>query len=96
MRGAAMMRFAVTCAMCCLPVLAMAGANPLVNGVPASPGPSLKKQGNVLGKDGGDLPPCDSAGLDPKGGRDCQVVEPLYLPRGGVTDDMLEKYRLKR
>lgn len=91
-----MMRFAVTCAMCCLPVVAMAGGNPFVTGAPPSPAPSLKKQENVFGKDGGELPPCDASGRDPKGGRDCKVVEPVYLPRDGVTDDMLEKYRLKR
>lgn len=84
------------CAVCCAPVVAMAGANPLVNGVSSSPAPGNKKYESLLKKEGGELPPCDASGRDPSGGRDCKVVEPVVLPRDGVTDDMLEKYRLRK
>lgn len=82
--------------LCCAPAVALAGANPLVNGVPASPAPGIKKQENVLGQDGRALPPCDASGRDKKGGTECQVIEPVVLPRDGVTDEILEKYRLRK
>lgn len=89
-----MMRFVVVCAVCCLPVGALAGTHPFVQGAPASPAPSLKKQENVLRK--GEFPPCDALGRDAAGGNDCRVVEPVLVPRDGVTDELLEKYRLKK
>ena len=73
--------------------LAVAGANPL-SGQPM-PAPSGKKADGAFKRDGGDLPPCDASGRDKYGGTDCKVVEPVVLPRDGVTDEILEKYRLK-
>lgn len=86
----------VVCAVCCLPVVALAGGNPFVQGVPSSPTPKIKKQENVFEREGRGLPLCDEAGRDPKGGTACRPLEPVTLPRDGVTDDMLEKYRLKK
>jgi hypothetical protein len=92
-----MYRFAVVCSVCCLPVLALAGGNPFIQGAPPpSQAPRIKKLENVFEKDGRELPPCDAAGRDPKGGTECKPPEPVLLPRDGVTDDMLEKYRLKK
>ncbi len=87
-----MVRFAVTCAMCCLPVMAMAGANPLNGPQPAAP--AGKKVEGAFKRE--ELPPCDALGRDKYGGTDCKVVEPVVLPRDGVTDELLEKYRLKK
>jgi len=89
-----MMRLVVVCAVCLVPALSLAGAHPFVQGAPPSPAPSLKKQGNVLKKD--ELPPCDALGRDAAGGNDCRVVEPVLVPRDGVTDELLEKYRLRK
>ena len=72
--------------------IVLAGANPL-NGQPM-PTPSGKKVEGAFKRD--DLPPCDASGRDKYGGTDCKVVEPVLLPRDGVTDELLEKYRLKR
>jgi len=92
-----MMRFVVVCAVCCLPVGALAGgANPLVNGVPTSAGAGGQKYKNLLKNESGEPPPCDASGRDPSGGTNCKVIEPVLLPRDGVTDELLEKYRLKR
>lgn len=87
-----MFRFAVTCALCCLPVLALAGANPLTG--QQAPAASGKKVEGAFKRE--ELPPCDASGRDKYGGTDCKVVEPVFLPRDGVTDELLEKYRLKR
>jgi len=37
-----------------------------------------------------------SAGRDRTGGTDCKAIEPVVLPRDGVTDELLEKYRLRK
>lgn len=89
-----MTRFAVMCAVCLVPATALAGAHPFVQGAPPSPAPSLKRQEKVLKRE--ELPPCDALGRDAAGGNDCRVIEPVLVPRDGVTDDMLEKYRIKR
>jgi hypothetical protein len=36
-----------------------------------------------------------SAAQDRSGGTDCKAIEPVVLPRDGVTDELLEKYRLR-
>lgn len=87
-----MMRFVATCAVCCLPVVAIAGANPLTGQQPAAP--SGKKIEGAFKRE--ELPPCDASGRDKYGGTDCKLVEPVVLPRDGVTDELLEKYRLRK
>jgi hypothetical protein len=37
-----------------------------------------------------------SAGRDRTGGTNCKAIEPVVLPRDGVTDELLEKYRLRK
>lgn len=37
-----------------------------------------------------------SAAQDRSGGTDCRAIEPVVLPRDGVTDELLEKYRLRK
>lgn len=37
-----------------------------------------------------------SAAQDRTGGTDCRAIEPVVLPRDGVTDELLEKYRLRK
>jgi hypothetical protein len=78
--------------MLCLPGIAVAGANPFNGQQPAAP--AGKKVEGAFKRE--ELPPCDASGRDKYGGTDCKVVEPIALPRDGVTDEILEKYRLKR
>jgi len=80
------------CVMLCLPAIVVAGANPLNGQQPQSP--AGKKVEGAFKRE--ELPPCDASGRDKYGGTDCKVVEPVALPRDGVTDEILEKYRLKR
>jgi hypothetical protein len=37
-----------------------------------------------------------SAAQDRSGGTDCKAIEPVVLQRDGVTDELLEKYRLRK
>jgi len=91
-----MRRLSVLALSCLAPALALAGGHPFVQGAPPSPAPALKKQENVFGRDGERLPPCDASGRDRTGGTDCKAIEPVVLPRDGVTDELLEKYRLRK
>jgi len=91
-----MRRLSILALFCLAPVLALAGGHPFVQGAPPSPAPALKKQENVFRQEGERLPPCDGSGRDRTGGTDCKAIEPVVLPRDGVTDELLEKYRLRK
>ncbi len=87
-----MFKAIICCVMFCLPGIVVAGANPLTG--QQAPAASGKKVEGAFKRE--DLPPCDASGRDKYGGTDCKVVEPVALPRDGVTDEILEKYRLKK
>ncbi len=87
-----MLKTIVFCVMLGLPGIVVAGANPL-NGQ-QMPTPAGKKSEGAFKRE--ELSPCDALGRDKYGGTDCKVVEPVALPRDGVTDEILEKYRLKK
>lgn len=66
-----------------------------MNGQPIPAAPGQRYEG-ALKRDGTEPPACDASGRDRNGGTDCRVVEPVVLPRDGVTDELLEKYRLRK
>ncbi len=80
------------CVMLGLPFIVVAGGNPMTG--QQLPVPAGKKADGAFKRD--ELPLCDASGRDKYGGTDCKVVEPVVLPRDGVTDELLEKYRLRK
>ena len=91
---ARMLRRTFAAALLLLPALALGGANPFVTGAPPAPA-SNKKYENLFKKEEDPLSQGRADG-NPSGGAAGQAAEPIPLPRDGVTDDMLEKYRLKK
>jgi hypothetical protein len=89
-----MRRLLVLSMMCWVPAAALAGGNPLL-GAPA-PAPGAEKKYQNLLKGDRQQEPCDERGLAKDGSTNCKPVEPVYLPRDGVTDDLLEKYRIRK
>ena len=75
------------------PCLAMAGANPL-SGAGAPP-PANQKYENVFRKER-EIANCERAGGVMGTDGVCRQPEPVVLPRDGVTDELLEKYRIKK
>ena len=90
-----MLRLTVLAISCLAPALAIAAGNPLTGGALAVPAGN-KKYENVLNKGEEEKLLCDERGLAKDGTPDCKPVEPVYVPRDGVTDELLEKYRLQR
>jgi len=86
--------FAVFAVCCCAPVLALAGANPLAT--PGAPPPSNKKYENLFKKIKEPEQNCDPQNSEKLVDTDCKPPEPALLPKDGLTDDILEKYRLKK
>lgn len=88
-------RLVVALVACSVPVVALAGANPLLGATPPPSPASIKKYENLL-KGDSDKIPCDERGLAKDGTTNCKPAEPVYMPRDGVTDELLEKYRLRK
>ncbi len=78
-----------------LPAQGFAGGNPLVSpgnmGVPAggkkAPGAFKNEAPKVF---------CDEMGRPPNADQPCTPIEPLLLPRDGVSDEMLQKYKIRK
>ncbi|NBU60109.1 MAG: hypothetical protein EBS23_10225 [Betaproteobacteria bacterium] len=89
-----MQRLSVALVACWVPAVALAGANPLTGQTPAAPG-GTSSYGAALKKER-EIAECQRAGGVMGADGVCRQPEPSVLPRDGVTDELLEKYRIKK
>jgi len=72
----------------------LAGANPLMGQTPPATSSSLSAE--KAARKEREIAECQRSGGLMGADGVCRQPEPVFLPRDGVTDELLEKYRLKK